>query len=96
MGLGTVVVAGSAQSPLWVLAALKFSPEKSSVVKQDMPWRLRASLGWVTLEKGCFGSSESLWGSSVGPDLTLHWAPSREQELFFSLKICKLQVLVWS
>lgn len=55
MGLGTVVVAGSAPSPLWVLAALKFSPEKSSVVKQDVPWRLslpgvgdlREGLLWV-------------------------------------------------
>lgn len=63
MGLGTVMVAGSAQSSLWVQAALKFSPEKTSVVKQDIPWRLRASLGLGTLEKGWSWSSESLWGS---------------------------------
>lgn len=63
MGLSTVMVAGSAQSPLHVQAALKSSSEKTIVVKQDMPWRLRASLGWGTLEKGWSWSSESLWGS---------------------------------
>lgn len=35
-GLGTSVVAGSVQNPLRLQAALKFSPKKTSVAKQDL------------------------------------------------------------
>lgn len=53
----------------------KFSSQKTSMVKQDMSWRLRASLGWGTLRgtglhhtEGCGVHGRMCPALAMGPD----------------------------